>query len=78
MNTSKNCLTIVVFPKERLFYSDNYLKVDENHCLKSIKNNSKLCDCKGKCFIRCECKTNDSKCFQLCLCNSEKCKNNNN
>ncbi len=42
--------------------------------------NSKLCNCKGKCVIinRCECKTNDSKCSQLCLCNSKKCKNNNN
>ncbi len=27
--------------------------------------------------IRCECKANDSKYSEVCLCNSEKCKNNN-
>ncbi len=47
------------------FYSDNYLKINENHCSKSIKNNSKLCDCKGKCVIRCECKANHRKCSEL-------------
>jgi hypothetical protein len=74
----KKLLNYCCLPEGTTFYSDDYLKINENHCSKSIKNNSKLCDCKGKCVIRCECKKNDRKCSELCLCNSEKCKNNNN
>jgi hypothetical protein len=46
----KKLLNYCCLPEGTTFYSNNYLKINENHCSKPIKNNSKLCDCKGKCF----------------------------
>jgi hypothetical protein len=67
----KMLLNYITLPLNATFYSDNYLKYEDEE--NTLTQNH--CKCKGKCIRNCFCKVNEKICTNSCLCNKKFCKN---